>query len=313
MRYRIPLFLFASGSLAASDYTFVDLNSPWHFGHEYQVTPESLHWHIDTDFAAIGKAKVTTSGKAKGTHIYNSTGFASLYYSHFINEANALSWQLGYNYIRFDWKDNPRFSQKNFHYGIASLAWISHGMEDWRWVVLGGVTANLQMLGDFGKSAVGYGLVWGRYVWELTFGLHIGFWGYAGVKNGLLLPILGFDWMINDKWKLNAVLPLELSLDYTISPRWYASVSYTTFGGPYRFPYRFKGGTEKFEDGIFKFYSRAVDISLNFVYETTVSGYIAGGWNFGGWALIKDKHDRHAKYYKYGSAPYIVGAFSITF
>lgn len=306
-------FCSASLSLLGSDYTFVDLNSPWHFGSEFDVTPESRPWHLDTDVGWIGSAKVRSPGSVKGSHINNGSAFASFYYSHFVNETNALSWQLAYNYLHFGWKANPRFSQENFHYGIASLAWISHSMEDWRWVVMGGVTANLQMLDEFGKSAVGYTLVWGRFAYELTFGVHVGFFGYAGVQNGLLLPILGIDWMISDKWKINAVLPLELSLDYTLAKRWLASLSFATFGGPYRFPWRYKGGTEKFKDGIFKFYSRGVDLSLTYTYETTVTGRVAAGYNFGGWILIKDRHDRHSRYYKYDGAPYAIAEFSITF
>lgn len=309
----LSLLLSAATCLSASDYTFVDLNSPWHFGNELEITPKGHPWHFDTDIGTIGEAKVTTHGKAKGTHIRNSSAFASFYYSHFLNQNNALSWQLAYNFVRFDWDHNPRFSQKDFHYGVASLAWISHSMEDWRWVVMAGLTANLQMLGDFGKSAVGYSLVWGRYAYELTFGLHVGFFGYAGAQNGLLLPIFGADWTISDKWKLTAVMPLDLSLDYIFTERWYASLSYTTFGGPYRFPWRYKGGTERYKDGIFKFYSKGLDLSLNYTYETTFQARIAGGYNFGGWALIKDRHDRHAKYYKYNGAPYGIAELSVTF
>lgn len=310
MRYKTTLLLSACTSLFASDYTFVDMNSPWHFGYELDPNPKARHWHLDTSFSTVGEAKVRTT-EAKGTHIKNTNAMASIYYSHFINEKHALAFQLGYNFMRFDWPGNPRFSQKDFHYGIASLAWVSHGIEDWRWVVMGGVTASLQV--EFSKSAVGYGLLWGRYVWEIPFGIHIGFFGYAGAQNGLLLPILGFDWDINSKWKIYAIAPLELSLDYNFNKRWSASASYTTFGGPYRFPWRYKGGKEGFEDGIFKFFSRGVDLSLNYVYETILEARVAGGYNFGGWAEIKNKHDRRTRYYKYDGAPYVIGEFSVTF
>lgn len=306
------LFFGISGFLHATDYTFVDLNSPWNFGKGPDAESKSRPWHIEADYTTIGKAKVRTRGKAKGTHIRNSSSTLSLYRSQFLDETNSLSWQLGYNFMRFDWKGNPRFDQKDFHYGTLSLAWISHGMEDWRWVLLGGVTANIEYLGNFGKSAVGYAMVWGRYAYELTFGIHIGFFGYAGVQNGLLLPILGFDWTINEKWRIKAVAPL-VSLDYTLAKGWFASLSYNTFGGPYRFPWRYKGGVEKFKNGIFKFYSSGVDLSLNYSYETILNACIGGGYNIGGWALIKDKRDRHAKYYKYNSAFYGLAELDFTF
>lgn len=306
------LFLLTSPLLLATDYTFVDLNSPWHFGMEFDEKNKGLHWHVEGEALYVGEAKITTHGPFEGSKFTSATAIGSLYYSHFLNETNALSWQLAYNYFMFDWKENPRFSQRNFHYGLASMAWISHGMDDWRWVVSGGLTANLQMLDEFGRSAVGYGFIWGRYVYNLNVGLHAGLFGYGGANNGRALPILGVDFTLN-KWKLFVIMPLDLSLEYHFSDRWFGSLAMSSLGGPYRFPWRFSGGKGRFENGIFEFYSRGLDLTINYNYETTFGARFGAGYNFGGWALIKDEHNRHGRYYKFDGAPYALGELAFTF
>ncbi len=309
MRRILSLFLLSPLLLSATDYTFVDLNSPWHFGAEFEMDPKGRPWHIETSGTWIGKGDL----RHHDGGISLANAFASVYYSQFLSPQHALSWQVGYTFQRFDFEKNPRFEQKDFHYGLVSLAYITHGVEDWRWVVSGGLTANLQMLDEIGKSLVGYGFVWGRYVFQLTVGLHIGFFGYVGAQNGYLLPVLGIDWLITDKWKLNAVMPLDLSLDYIFTKEWTASLGWAAFGGPYRFPWRYKGGKEGFKDGILQFYSSGVDLSLNYDTLNNVRACVGAGYSFGGWAQIKNSHDRHGKYFKYDGAPYALAELDFTF
>lgn len=312
MKKKLLYLTCLSTPLLATDYTFVDLNAPWHFGAEFSMKDKGHPWHFEGDFYTIGDAKVTTSGKAKDSKITNSTAYAALYYSHFLGNDNALSWQLGYSYLRFKWDENPRFSQDQFHYGLASLAWVSNSMENWRWVVSTGVNADLEWLDQFNKSAVYYGFVWGRYAYALTVGIHIGFFGYAGIGTGYMLPVLGLDWQ-GGKWKFTAVLPLDLSVDYYFTSHFFTSLGFTTFGGPYRYPRRFRGGEQKYHDGIFKYYSKGMDLSFTYDYDTFIKICAGGGWNFGGWVLIENSHGNHGKYYKYDGAPYALVEIAGTF
>lgn len=304
--------ILGSQILSAADYTFVDLNAPWHFGADFSTQKKTRPWHIEADYQTVGKAKFRTHG-VRDTKISSQTAYGSVFYSHFVNDTNALSWQLGYNYLRFDWDKNPRFHQKDFNYGMASLAWVSHSLEQWRWVMTAGVSVDLEWLKSFHESAVYYGLLWGRLAYNQNTGLHIGFFGYAGVQNGYLLPVLGVDWKFGDAWRVNAIFPFDFSVDYYFNCNWFASLSSSSFGGPYKFPRRFRGGVDKFHDGIFQYYSTGADLSLSCDYNSYFRARVAGGYNFGGWVMIKDKHDRHGRYYKFKEAPYGIVEMSATF
>ncbi len=273
-------------TLYASDYSF--------------VTPER-HVHIEGNYRPVAEAHVK-----KGGHLLYADSSDSLFLSHFLNCDNALSWQLGYNYMKIDWNKNPSFSQTNFNYAKASLGYITTSMEGWRWILNGGATVDATTF-NFGKSGVYSGFFWGRYHFNNCLGVHAGLYGYAGVRNAYTLPILGVDWRIGERWQLNAIFPIDFSLEYFFAKNWSSEISYASFGGPYRIPWRTHNGH------ILEVHSTGVEWDLNYdcnqrynsdPCDKWFNASIGLGWNFGGWLLIKDEHNHHGKYYHYDSAPY---------
>ncbi len=281
------------------------------FASDYRFVHEKHPWHITGNYAQVAGAEVTTH-PAKGSHLHYGEGYGNLFYSHFLNTENSLTAQVGVNYTRIHWEENPRFTDDNYTYGLLSLAWISHSLEKWRWVMTGGTIVDTRTW-NFGQSAVYYGMLWGRNQYSESVGLHIGFYGYYGAMNGYFLPILGFDWKCNRKWELKAVFPLDASLNYNFSKNWFTSIAVMSFGGPYRFPRRIHGGVGRYENGIFEVYSTGVEWEVKFDKNNFIIFGIGAGWNFGGWLLIKDSHNHHPKYYHFDSAPYGRAFFGLSF
>ncbi len=298
------LCLLSPALLSAVDYAFVDIDYE-------RATNRRFPWHLVGDYRKIGKAEFTTDS-VKHSHVFYTDAHASAYYSHFLNPNNALSWELGYTYLRFDWDENPRFDQEDFYNALASVAWISNSLERWRWIFNIGATVDGQTF-NFGNSGVYYGLAWGRYQYRDTLGLHVGLFGYTGIKNNYVLPVLGADWNFACKWKLNAIFPLKFSLQYAIAEHWSTDLAYSTFGGPYKFPRRVDGGHGKYHDAIFSVYSSGVEWDLKFNVDCRFWASVGAGWNFGGWILIKNSHNQHGKYYKYDSAPYAQANLAFNF
>jgi hypothetical protein len=276
-----------SSTAWASNYCFVDKDHPF---------------HIDATYSKVAGADVTTH-PVKHTHLHYSEGDASVYFSHYLNPENALSWQLGFNYVGLGWDKNPRFHENNYYYGIASLAWISHSIDRWRWILNGGVAVDTRTF-NFGRSGVYYAMLWGRYQQSETIGVHLGFFGYYGARNGYLLPILGMDWKWSPSWHFKAVFPMDVSLDYHFVKHWTTSLLFSSFGGPYRFPRRVHDGEGRYENGIFEVYATTVEWDLKFYQKNIFQIGIGAGWTFGGWILIKDSHNHHGKYYNFDPAPY---------
>jgi len=293
-RYVKATGLFCYASIAwGTDYSFLN---------EDVFVKQNILWHFESDYSKVAAAKITTDD-VFGTRLHYSEGNGSVYFSHFLNQENALAWQIGANYVDIDWDQNPRFTSNNYIYGITSLSWISNSIDRWRWVVNGGVAVDVRTW-DFGKSAVYYTTLWGRYAALKNVGVHIGFYGYYGALNGYVLPILGVDWQITRKWELKAVFPVDASINYRFNPHLTTSLLATSMGGPYRFPRRVHGGVDGFKDGIFKVYSTTVEWNLKFNQKEFFSVGAGGGWDFGGWIQIADSHNRHKKYYNFNGAAY---------
>ncbi len=296
LKYLAPLFFLTVSYELITDYGFVSKKHPVHF---------------DGEFRDVGKAKFRTQS-VKGSHVEYQDAHAFLYYSHYMTPDNSLSWKVGYSFLDFNWLKNPRFKENDYNFVNASVGWVSTSIKDWRWILSTGVSVDAQTF-NFGQSGVYYGLMWGRYHFSDTIGMHIGWAGYAGVRNGYLLPILGIDWRASKKWKVNGIFPVNLSVEYLFNKYWSSALEVATFGRPYRFPMRVHGGIGKYKNGIFEVYSKGLELDMKF---NTGGGFFAsfgGGWNFGGWILIKDHANHHGKYYKYDGAPYVQGKISCTF
>ena len=296
LKYLAPLFFLTCSYELVTDYGFVNKKHPVHF---------------DGEFRDIGKAKFRTES-VRGSHAQYQDAHAFLYYSHYLTPHNSLSWKVGYSFLDFNWAQNPRFKQNDYHFVNASVGWVSTSLKDWRWILATGVSVDATTL-NFGLSGVYYGLMWGRYQFSETIGMHLGWAGYAGVKNGYVLPIVGIDWWVGHHWKFNGIFPLNLSIEYLFNKYWSTSLEIASFGRPYRFPMRAHEGIGRFRNGIFEVYSKGLELDMKFKTGEGFHASFGGGWNFGGWIVIKDRHNDRGKYFKYNGAPYVQGKLAFTF
>src|SRR5579863_4953518 len=79
-----------------SDYHFIDPDRPFHVEGRYR-------W--------IAPAKFENHRKG---HVDYSDVDSAIYYTQFFNDENSLTYEIGYDFLKFKWKKNPRFSQSNF-------------------------------------------------------------------------------------------------------------------------------------------------------------------------------------------------------
>lgn len=296
LKYLAPLFFLTTSYELITDYSFVSKKHPVHF---------------DAEFRDVGKAKFYTH-PVKGSHAEYQDAHAFLYYSHYLTPDNSLSWKVGYSFLNLNWLQNPRFKENDYHFVNASVGWVTTSLKDWRWILATGVSIDAQTL-NFSQSGVYYGLMWGRYHFSNAIGMHLGWAGYVGVENGYLLPIAGIDWRANKHWQINAIFPVDVSVEHFFNKYWSTAIGLATFGRPYRFPMRIHGGIGKFRGGIFEVYSNGLELDVKFKTGGGLCASFGGGWNFGGWILIKDRENNHGKYYKFEGAPYVQGKLAFSF
>lgn len=296
LRFLIPVFFLTTSYELITDYCFVDKKNPWHFDGEYRD---------------VGKAKFRTCS-VQGSHAAYEDAHAFLYYSHFPSTNNSLTWKVGYSFLDFNWLKNPHFHESAYHFANASIGWVSNSIRNWRWILSAATSVDAQTF-DFGESGVYYGLMWGRYRYSHTLGMHIGWAGYVGVENGYFLPIVGIDWQATEKLKINAIFPVNCSIEYYFNEYWKTALEVASFGRPYRFPIRIHGGSGHFRNGIFEIYSIGTELNVKFFTGNAFWTSFGGGWNYGGWILIKNHDNEHGKYYKFNGAPYVQAQLAFSF
>ncbi len=291
--------------------TILTLTSSYQLITNYGFIDNKHPVHFDGEYRTVANANFKEH-KFRHQHVHYADAHAFAYYTHSLTPDNTLTWELGYSFLEFDWKQNPRFKHDDYHFANASVGWVSTSLENWRWIFSGSVSVDAHSL-NFGQTGVYYGLMWGRYQLNPTVGMHIGAAGYVGVQNGYLLPIIGIDWKASKHWQVNGIFPILVSIEYLFNNHFSTSLEWATFGRPYRFPIRARDGVDRFKNGIFEVYSKGIELDLNYKIGNAFYASIGGGWNFGGWILIKDRHSNHGRYYKYNDAPYAQGRMMFTF
>ena len=191
-------FIFCSSFWLVTDYRF--------------VRPPN-HIHFAGQFREVGKASFFSPDIVKHTKQTYADAFAYAFITQYLTPNNALTWQAGWSRIHLHWPENPRFRGEDYNFAVASLAWISTSVTDWRWILSGATTVDAESF-DFGHTGVYYGLIWGRHAVRENLGAHVGIYAYYGVHNGYALPVLGLDWRATTHWNLSLVFPMHTALAY---------------------------------------------------------------------------------------------------
>jgi len=256
--------------------------------------------YVDGFFTPVAGASIDKRG-FRGSDLHYAEGAGAIFINAYPAEDHALSFELGYSYMRLNWDQNPAFKQDHFNDAIFSIAYITTAMKQWRWVVNLGVHANLDNF-NMGSNAFYTGTIWGRLAYSDPLGIHIGVVGQTGVKSTYLFPILGFDWYFHRQWKINAVFPLDFSLNYFFAKNWSTALSYRSFGGWYRSFHRV-GKKENLPESMVSVHANGLDLGIYFNSKHFSAG-VFGGANFGGWILIRNRHGAKPIYFHFDAAAY---------
>jgi hypothetical protein len=280
-----PLLVYALDSSFGTDYSFI------HHGN---------YVNVEGYFSAASKAKIDKKG-FHGSHLRYGEQGSAIFINAYPAKHHAFSIQLGYGLTDLNWKQNPAFKQKTFSDGIFSLGYISTAIEHWRWVINLGAHANLDHF-SWSRNTFYRGMLWGRLTCRKTVGAHLGVLGQSGVKSSYLFPILVFDWAFHEKWKINAIFPLDFSLHYFFAKNWSSALSYRSFGGWYHSFHRV-GKNEREPESMVSVHSNGVDLGID-LNTKHFSAELFVGANLGGWMLIRNRHGGHSRYFHFDSAAY---------
>lgn len=211
----------------------------------------------------------------------------------------AVNIELGYNRTNIHWKDNNHFSQSIFNTATLSVNAQSARMCDWLWK--GKLSLNVDTDHfDVHQYSTWDCFIWGRYTYNDNFGLHVGIIALTGMKVDHVYPIIGFDWMINHKWKFNAVFPVDISVVYVIDEYWSLDIAGRAIETRNRL-----GKHENISKGIVQYMNKGIEFGVNYDVGDSIKANIHVGEMIGGRLKISNHQNRNSHRLPFGASPYL--------
>ena len=221
---------------------------------------------------------------------------AVVYYNKQYEEAVNLS--LGYEFTYLNWNKNPFFRRKDYDTLTVAGTYITQRLNCWKWVVQGAVNIDADKWSWMEYTTYDM-LLWGRYTWNSCIGLHFGIYGETGIKLDRVWPVLGFDWTLSDRWLLNAIFPLNVSLTYT----WNECFSIALAGR--FFNERHKAGDNgAYEKAVWRYENSGAELALYNNWFSWLKTNVHAGYTFGGKLKIADRRDNHSRRFRFNSSAY---------
>lgn len=265
-------------------------------------TPFSLNSHID----GIGTTKIE-KGHFKGDEVHYATAEVEagmiVYYNPAFTEGIRVA--LGYTPTYLRWSECPWFEQDRFNTVPVTVSGFTKRFDDWFW--RSQVSFNFDA-DNWSSEYISYDIiVWGRYTYCRDIGIHLGFWAETGLQMDRIYPILGFDWKISPRWKLNLVYPVDVALEYTLAKSWKLALAGRFFDSRFRV-----NRDECTSRALVRYTNAGAEFAIR--YETdTMSANIHIGTTLAGKFRQANHRNHHAHSFKLDSAAYAGGEFDVRF
>ncbi len=150
-------------------------------------------------------------------------------------------------------------------------------------------------------------ILWGRYEYCEHIGVHVGFFAQAGMKMDRVYPIVGFDWKLSNRWKLNLVYPVNISLEYLLSKHWTIALAERNFNVRYRVRHR-----ESHPKFLVRYENKGAELAIKYEDNLTTAN-VHAGYTFGGLFKVANYNNHHPHHYRLDSAGYIGAEATIKF
>lgn len=258
-------------------------------------------------FDAVDKAEIN-KGFFKRDHFQFAIANAELamifYYNALYEEAANIS--LGYTETYFGWHENPWFEQTHFHTLSLTLGGITKRVNRWLW--RGQLQVNYDGWDELSAEYFNYDIIfWGRYTCCSNVGIHMGFFVETGMRMDRIYPIIGFDWQINSRWKLNAVFPFDMALEYLINKYWTVALAGRTFSSRHRI-----NPDDCHPKYVTRYSNGGIEAMIKYT-RAGVSANLHAGVTLGGDLKIANSHNHKPHHYHLDSAGYIGGEVDVRF
>ena len=149
--------------------------------------------------------------------------------------------------------------------------------------------------------------MWGRYDLCQNMGMHLGFFLETGMRMDRIYPILGIDWTFSPKWKLNAVFPFNMSLEYSYNKCLTFALAGRTFSSRNRIQ-----PTDYNNKCVCRYSNFGIEGLIRYEYGNFVAN-VHAGYTTGGRFRVADEHNHHPHNYDLDPAGYAGAELDLRF
>lgn len=229
---------------------------------------------------------------------------AAFSYNHPCNEYWGLLFGAGYVFSDINWKENPAFHQQDFTYVSLMFGAYTKSVEGWLWNVSVTPFFDTQAF-DFGDYTLYQGVLQGKYVFCEWIVFNVGCILEVGLNKDKMWPILGFEYTPSEDWKINAVYPINVSVEYRVTDQIKAAGAIRFLRNRHRV-----GEDEPIPKGIFEYRDAGAEFDLTYKPFPTVGITGFAGSTFDGELKVTNRNDNHGTHYKFKGSFY-AGASAI--
>lgn len=253
---------------------------------------------IEFTFDAVGKAKVKDLDHGRRLQFATAEVELSAIFYHNASISEGASIGISYDRSRFDWQHNPFFEQKDFDQASLMLSFSSERLCDWLWK--GQLSANFDNLEHWNYNEyMNYDmLLWGRYNFR-NVGINLGFLAFTGMKIDRVYPIIGVDWKWGQKWAINLVFPMNISVVYNINKKWAVLLAGRLFFERHRLKHN-----EILNKGLFVYSTAGAEFGINFTPNAKFLANLHLGYDTGGRFKKANMHYHNKRNFTIEGAPY---------
>lgn len=258
---------------------------------------------VAASYVDVSKTHFRTHGFKEDELIFRQWE-AVFSYTHPFSPIWGLIFGAGWVGTEVNMENNPSFNETIFNYVDVLVGGYTQSFPDWLWRLTFAAYLDTE---EF--SLVDYtlyqGVLWGKYDLCKTFELDFGLIVEWGLKETKVWPIIGFIYLLSDKWEIDAVFPIDISLNYFISECWTASTSLRFLRNRHRLK-----ESEPNSQGIFEYHTTGVELDLTYapVLRFSATGFV--GSTTKGDLKISDRNDHNSTHFKFNGSFY-AGASAI--
>jgi hypothetical protein len=218
-------------TLAISAPFFADENPQ---GKNVQQSPSywsihPLHLGVKGQFSSSAKMKHKADGELS---FYRADQYVDLLVP--FNQKNFVIPKVEFSQFHIKWNENPYFTEDEFNYMRVGLTGLSKQINNFKLIGFAEYRFDLEHMNEVSTYGVFSGSVWGAYNLTNELNAHLGIYGYGEKIKSVVYPVLGLEYVPNEKWAIFAVFPLDYYVKYNFTKLWHGGVRGRTARETYR-------------------------------------------------------------------------------